>query len=77
MLFAMEMFVLHRLLRPAHPAAALFGAATATFGFVIMVMIAARLNSFSLFLLHALAVRRTAKLATPDNQCLVQQTARL
>lgn len=36
MLFALHVLVLHRLLRTAHPAAALFGTATAEFGFVMM-----------------------------------------
>jgi hypothetical protein len=36
MLFALHVLVLHRLLRTAHPAAALFGTAVAEFGFVIM-----------------------------------------
>lgn len=36
MLFAVHLFVLHRLLRPAHEAAALFGTVFASFGLVIM-----------------------------------------
>ncbi len=36
MLFALHILVLHRLLRTAHPAAALFGTAVAEFGLVIM-----------------------------------------
>lgn len=36
MLFAVHVFVLHRMLRPAHQAAALFGTAFAAFGLVIM-----------------------------------------
>jgi hypothetical protein len=36
MLFALHASVLHRVLRTAHPAAALFGAVTAAFGLVIM-----------------------------------------
>lgn len=36
MLFALHVFVLHRLLRTAHQAAALFGTVTAGFGFVIL-----------------------------------------
>jgi hypothetical protein len=36
MLFALHVLVLHRLLRTAHPAAALFGTAFAEFGLVIM-----------------------------------------
>ncbi len=36
MLFALHILVLHRLLRPAHPPAALFGTAVAEFGLVMM-----------------------------------------
>jgi hypothetical protein len=36
MLFALHVLVLYRLLKTAHPAAALFGTAIAAFGFVIM-----------------------------------------
>jgi hypothetical protein len=36
MLFALHVFVLHRLLRPAHQAAALFGTVFASFGLVMM-----------------------------------------
>ena len=35
-LFALHVLVLYRMLRPAHPAAALFGAATALMGFITM-----------------------------------------
>lgn len=35
-MFALHVTVLHRLLRPAHPAAALFGTVTALFGYVIL-----------------------------------------
>ena len=35
-LFSLHVLVLYRMLRPAHPAAALFGAATAVMGFIAM-----------------------------------------
>lgn len=35
-LFSLHVLVLHRMLRPAHPAAALFGTATAVMGFITM-----------------------------------------
>ena len=67
MLFALHVFVLHRLLTTAHPAAALFGTVVAAFGFVIMA---------SSSLLHVstspLADLHDAPGTTPEEQQMVE-----